>query len=243
MTDINEFIQKFTNLPPFPNEDDEEILRESIYKIFDHLDLDRKIDPYFCCQTVITEGNKEWDIMLYICDEKIPIVAFHSAGSLGYWVFVDCYGNKSVNELKLMESINCSKYYKYYNVKKIFTLTPFRSDEEYLKSLIKNYEMLGCNKIAIMMEIFIEHLRPENAVKALKMIKNFYRFFLQLVRNIDRINELQIGDFVQILVIKLYEERRKIYTTIEVNLEKFVFYFAMGDKNLEQETVVTKSLK
>uniref|UniRef100_A0A914QWU4 Knr4/Smi1-like domain-containing protein n=1 Tax=Panagrolaimus davidi TaxID=227884 RepID=A0A914QWU4_9BILA len=141
MVNISDYIEKFKTLPPFTNTDEEEDIEASVLETFENLKIIH--DPYFCCQTLFNEGGYEWDRMLYICDDEIPLIAFCSADSQGNMYFVDCYGNLFDNELKLVQSFNHKKYYKYYNDKKIFNLTPFASDDEYLECLIENFDILS----------------------------------------------------------------------------------------------------
>uniref|UniRef100_A0A914PRG6 Uncharacterized protein n=1 Tax=Panagrolaimus davidi TaxID=227884 RepID=A0A914PRG6_9BILA len=216
--DLSDYIQTYSNLPPFPSIPMQELVEASVLETFKKLKISHI--PYFCIRTMLYEGNRNWDRMLYICDDEIPLIAFYSSNPFGDTAFVDCYGNLFDNELKLIQSFNHKKYYKYYNVEKIFSIRPFASDEQYMNCLIQNFRMLGCTKIPKMMKKFYEMLGAENAVKALKMIKNYYRVFIQLIRNFDSITEFKIGDSEEILVIKIYETKRKLETIIEVNMEK-----------------------
>uniref|UniRef100_A0A914PHW5 Uncharacterized protein n=1 Tax=Panagrolaimus davidi TaxID=227884 RepID=A0A914PHW5_9BILA len=216
--DLSDYIQTYSNLRPFPSIPMQELVEASVLEIFNKLKTSHI--PYFCTRTILYEGNRNWDRMLYICDDEIPLIAFYSSNPFGDTAFVDCYGNLFDNELKLIQSFNHKKYYKYYNVKKIFAIRPFASDEEYIKCLAQNFRMLGCTKIPKMMKKFYEMFGAENAVKALKMIKNYYRVFIQLIRNFDSIAEFKIGDSEEILVIKIYETKREIETIIEVNMKK-----------------------
>ena len=142
MGDINVVIEKFINLPPFTNSVEAAAdVEASVAETFHALGLTHST---FLCRRAILNSSKarnEWDRMLFVDTKNDqPILAFFATFPDSDTIFIDCYGNYFVNEVKLLQSHFCSSYYRYYNTKKIFTLSVFESSEEYLKDLMQMYK-------------------------------------------------------------------------------------------------------
>jgi CII-binding regulator of phage lambda lysogenization HflD len=250
MTD--EYIQKFIDLPPFTNNVEDALVEKSISETFELFGLEHS--TIFCRHTILSmfDDSIEWDRMLYICDGSIPVLAFISSDIDGDPIFVDSYGNFFPNEVLLLKSMFFSTYYRYYNTKKIFDLTPYESSEKYLKDMVRHVKYYGLKRCPKAMEMFIAAYQNENAFTVFKHIKVVHPFFLHLSRIFKWITELKMGEHLEILRIKVVEPKNKKEIIIEVNMEKMldatgyaIFYKEMWriEDDSAEKTIKEESLK